>query len=50
MINDVSERDPVDVLAEEFLDRRRRNETPTPDDYARRYPELANKSEPCSRR
>ena len=33
--------DPVDVLAEEYVSRRRRGESPTPAEYAARYPELA---------
>jgi serine/threonine protein kinase len=35
-------RDPVELLAEEFLDRRRRGERPTVEDYAARHPELAD--------
>ena len=34
-------RDPVELLAEEFLERRRRGERPTIDDYAVEHPELA---------
>ena len=34
-------RDPVELLAEEFLGRRRRGERPTIDEYASRHPELA---------
>src|SRR5262249_20552151 len=33
--------DPVEALAEEFLDRQRRGERPTLEDYCRRHPELA---------
>jgi serine/threonine protein kinase/WD40 repeat protein len=33
--------DPVDELAEEYLNRRRRGERPSPAEYASRYPELA---------
>src|SRR5262245_48080718 len=40
---DVSERDPVEILAEEFTDRQRRREHPTVDDYASRYPDLAER-------
>src|SRR6185312_6504494 len=36
-----SERNQVEVLAEEFLARYRRGEGPSLDDYAARYPELA---------
>jgi WD40 repeat protein/serine/threonine protein kinase/tetratricopeptide (TPR) repeat protein len=35
------DRNPVEVLAEEFLERKRRGEPVTPDDYAARHPELA---------
>ncbi len=34
-------RDPVEALAEEFLDRRRRGEPATPEEYAEAHPELA---------
>lgn len=34
-------RNPLEVLAEEFADRRRRGERPTIDEYAERYPHLA---------
>src|SRR5262245_20331483 len=34
-------REPVELLAEEFLERRRRGERPTVEDYAARHPELA---------
>jgi hypothetical protein len=36
-----SERNPVEALAEEFLDRQRRGERPTLDEYCQRHPELA---------
>jgi serine/threonine protein kinase/WD40 repeat protein len=36
-----SDRNPVEALAEEFLDRQRRGERPTLDEYSQRYPELA---------
>jgi hypothetical protein len=36
-----SDRDPLERLAAEFLDRRRRGEDPSPSDYARRYPQWA---------
>jgi len=35
-------RNPVEILAEEFLDRKRRGETPTLREYLQRYPELAD--------
>src|SRR6478609_1833061 len=34
-------RNPVEALAEEFLDRKRRGETPTVQEYVERYPDLA---------
>jgi serine/threonine protein kinase/WD40 repeat protein len=37
-----SDRDPVEKLAEEFLERRRRGETPAVSEYTERYPELAD--------
>ncbi len=37
------ERNPVEVLAEEFLDRQRRGERPTLDEYLQRYPHLADR-------
>src|SRR4051812_26141112 len=36
-----SDRNPVEALAEEFLDRKRHGERPTFDEYCERYPELA---------
>jgi hypothetical protein len=36
-----SDRNPVEALAEEFLDRNRRGERPILDEYCQRYPELA---------
>ena len=36
------ERDPVEVLADEFLARRRRGETPSLAEYVERYPHLAD--------
>jgi WD40 repeat protein/serine/threonine protein kinase/tetratricopeptide (TPR) repeat protein len=35
------EREPVEVLAEEFLERRRRGERPSLEEYVARYPDLA---------
>jgi WD40 repeat protein/tetratricopeptide (TPR) repeat protein len=37
-----SDRNPVEELAAEFLDRKRRGERPTLEDYCRRHPELAD--------
>ncbi len=34
-------RNPVELLAEEFLDRKRRGEHPTLREYVERYPDLA---------
>src|SRR5262249_12679933 len=34
-------RNPVEILAEEFLDRRRRGERPSLGEYLERYPDLA---------
>src|SRR5262249_61529880 len=36
-----SDRDPLERLAAEFLDRRRRGEELSPSDYAERYPQWA---------
>ena len=36
-----SERDPVEALAAEFLEKQRKGESPSISDYASRYPELA---------
>ncbi len=41
MNESVSDRDPVEVLAEEFRGRLRRGERPDVEDYARRHPDLA---------
>jgi len=38
-----SERDPLEQLAEEFLDRCRRNEHPDVSEYARQHPEMAER-------
>jgi hypothetical protein len=35
-------RDPVEALAEEFVARRRRGESVTVEEYAHRYPDLAD--------
>jgi serine/threonine protein kinase len=40
---DTSENDPIDTLAEEFLDQHRRGERPTVDEYAARNPELSSR-------
>jgi len=37
-----SDRNPVEVLAEEFLERIRRGEAVTPEEYALKYPDLAD--------
>ncbi len=37
-----SERDPVEVLADEFVQRRRRGETPSLTEYVQRFPKLAD--------
>jgi serine/threonine protein kinase len=37
-----SDRNPVEALAEEFMARRRRGEKPTIDEYAIRFPHLAD--------
>ncbi len=37
-----SDRNPVEILSEEFLDRIRRGEAVTPEEYAREHPELAD--------
>src|SRR5579862_6985875 len=43
MIDPISQaRDPVEMLAEEFLERRRRGETPSLTEYTDRYPHLAD--------
>jgi len=41
-MNSSNERNPVELLAEEFLDRKRRGEHPTLREYVERYPELAD--------
>ena len=37
-----TDRDPVELLADEFLERRRRGESPTIGEYAEKHPELAD--------
>ncbi len=37
-----AERDPIEVMAESFLERFRRGERPSVDEYAAKYPELAD--------
>ncbi|HID22090.1 MAG TPA: hypothetical protein EYP14_06780, partial [Planctomycetaceae bacterium] len=39
----MAERDPVEVLAEEFAQRYRRGERPSLDEYVRRYPQYADR-------
>src|SRR5262249_15916834 len=47
LIDSLADADPVDALAEEFLERRRRGERPTIADYAARYPDLADQIRAC---
>src|SRR5262249_29263773 len=42
MTDSSADRNPVEVLAEEFLDRQRRGEKPTLREYCERHPELAD--------
>ncbi|NQT85991.1 serine/threonine protein kinase, partial [bacterium] len=42
MGNDDTARDPFEELAAEFVERRRRGENPSVEEYAERYPELAD--------
>src|SRR5881227_1200471 len=42
MATSSDERGPVDLLAEEFLDRHKRGEQPTIGEYCARHPELAD--------
>jgi hypothetical protein len=42
MTDPSSERDPVEVLAEEFVERHRRGERPSLTEYADKYPDLAD--------
>jgi eukaryotic-like serine/threonine-protein kinase len=37
-----ADRNPIDLLAEEFVERRRRGELPSLSEYTRKYPELAD--------
>jgi hypothetical protein len=37
-----ADRNPIEVVAEEFVERRRRGECPAFSEYTRRYPELAD--------
>ncbi|MDB4534577.1 tetratricopeptide repeat protein, partial [Vicingaceae bacterium] len=41
VVSSDSDRDPVELLAEEFLARYRSGETPTPSEYAEQYPEFS---------
>jgi serine/threonine protein kinase/Flp pilus assembly protein TadD len=43
VINSYADLDPVEVLAEEFIERFRRGESPTVVEYAARFPELADR-------
>ena len=45
-----TERDPVEALADDYVARRRRGETPTIDEYAARCPERAEEIRAFSRR
>ena len=45
MANVDSERNPLELLAEEFADRHRRGEYPSLSEYARRHPNLAEEIE-----
>jgi len=38
-----TQRDPLEVLAEEFTERQRAGRSPSVDEYARRYPQLADR-------
>ena len=42
MTTSSDERNPVEALAEEFLDRKRRGETPSLREYVEKYPDLAD--------
>ena len=42
MSDSTSDRDPIEVLADSFLARFRRGERPSVEDYAAKYPELAD--------
>lgn len=42
MVDPSSKREPLEALAEEFLDRKRRDENPSLSEYTRKYPELAD--------
>ncbi len=42
MAVDGTDRNPIEVLSEEFLDRLRRGEAVTPEEYADRHPDLAD--------
>ena len=42
MSGSADQRQPIEALAEEFLERKRRGELPTPEEYATLHPELAD--------
>lgn len=42
MAEPANDRDPFELVASEFLDRQRRGENPSVDEYAQRYPEMAD--------
>lgn len=45
MTNNINNRNPVEVLADEFLERYRLGERPSVSEYTTRYPDLAHKIE-----
>jgi serine/threonine protein kinase/WD40 repeat protein len=47
MNDSLSQQNQIEVLAEEFLERRRRGERPTVAEYAAQYPELADEIRAC---
>ena len=42
MNDPTSQREPLEALAEEFMERKRRSENPSVSEYVRRHPELAD--------
>ena len=42
MSRSADQREPIEALAEEFLERKRRGEQPTLEEYVARHPELAD--------
>ena len=43
MVESTEQRNPIEVLAEEFIERQRRGECPTVAEYADTHPDLADK-------